>query len=254
MINRALNKFNQLLFKFNPKINKNIITKKIGTFYGGYDIYDNQLKIPNIISCGLGEDATFDIEMINNYNAKIFAIDPTPRAKNHYLEICKNFGKANEKEYNESGNLDVRCYDLKKVNKYNFLFLEKAIWGKKNEKLKLFYPQDQNSVSCSIDSNINSENNYFYSETITYESIIENYGLKRVDILKLDIEGAEIDVLKDVIKSNNLPKQILVEFDIRRKPSLKNKKILKQIHNLLLSKYDLIKINTKGDFTYLLIN
>ena len=46
-------------------------------------------------------------------------------------------------------------------------------------------------------------------------------------------------------KSNNLPKQILVEFDIRRKPSFKNKKILKQIHNLLLSKYDLIKINTK---------
>ena len=78
--------------------------------------------------------------------------------------------------------------------------------------------------------------------------------MKQVDILKLDIEGAEIDVLKDVLKSNNLPKQILVEFDIRRKPSFKNKKILKQIHNLLLSKYDLIKINTKGDFTYLLIN
>jgi len=50
MINRVVNKLNQLFFKFNPKINKNILTKKIGTFYGGYDICDDQLKIPNIIS------------------------------------------------------------------------------------------------------------------------------------------------------------------------------------------------------------
>ena len=87
MINRVLNKFNQLFFKFNPKINKNILTKKIGTFYGGYDICDDQLKIPNIISCGLGEDATFDIEMINNYNAKIFAIDPTPSKKSLFRDL-----------------------------------------------------------------------------------------------------------------------------------------------------------------------
>ena len=83
--------------------------------------------------------------------------------------------------------------------------------------------------------------------------MLQKYNIDFLDIVKIDIEGAEIDVLKDVIKSNNLPKQILVEFDIRRKLSFKNKKILKQIHNLLLSKYDLIKINTKGDFTYLLI-
>ena len=32
MINRVLNKFNQLFFKFNPKINKNILTKKLVRF------------------------------------------------------------------------------------------------------------------------------------------------------------------------------------------------------------------------------
>ena len=37
------------------------------------------LSQPIIISCGLGEDASFDIDMINRFGAKILCIDPTPR-------------------------------------------------------------------------------------------------------------------------------------------------------------------------------
>ena len=54
MIKKAINKFNRLFFKFTPKIennSNNII--HIGTEYGGYDICDENLSHPTIISCGL---------------------------------------------------------------------------------------------------------------------------------------------------------------------------------------------------------
>ena len=89
-------------------------------------------------------------------------------------------------------------------------------------------------------------------QTINYDKIIELYGLKKIDILKLDIEGAEVETLKSVLKNKILPNQILVEFDLRRNPSLATNLLLKKIHQKVCEKYDLININNKGDFTYLL--
>ena len=48
--------------------------------------------------------------------------------------------------------------------------------------------------------------------------------------------------------------EMMREFDIRRKPNYKNKKILENIHKKILQNYKLININKKGDFTYLLKN
>ena len=254
MIKRILNKIKKFIFEFKPNVEKNYITSKIGTIYGGYNVYEKNLKKPVVISCGLGEDATFDVEMIKKHDAKIICIDPTPRAKDHYFKITKNFGIKNQYNYDESGNLNVKCYDLVKVNENNFLFIFKAIWKNSSEKLKLFFPQNEEAVSCSINFDPNSNTSFFLSDTIYYDEILKDHNLKQVDILKLDIEGAEIEVLKNILTSKNLPKQILVEFDIRRRPNYKNKKILLSIHKKILQNYNLININKKGDFTYLLKN
>ena len=65
MIKKILNKINSKLFKFNPNFKKEKKLVKIGTIYGGYDVYCKNLINPIILSCGLGEDASFDIDMIN---------------------------------------------------------------------------------------------------------------------------------------------------------------------------------------------
>ena len=53
---------------------------------------------------------------------------------------------------------------------------------------------------------------YLLADTINLENIIEKYEIKNIDILKLDIEGGELLVLKDIINKKIFPDQILVEF------------------------------------------
>ena len=62
------------------------------------------------------------------------------------------------------------------------------------------------------------DKNYILSKTITYQQIIKDEKLNKVDILKLDIEGAEIDVINNLLEKSKqlLPNQLIVEFAIRR--------------------------------------
>ena len=252
MIKKIINKINFTFFKFNPYFKKNINLSKIGTVYGGYDIINQNLSNPVVLSCGLGEDASFDIDMVNKFNAKVIILDPTPRSKTYYNKLKDNFGSAKIDDYNESGYLQPNCYDLRKINSKNLIFVDKAIWSKNNIDLNLYYPKQSSHVSLSINRKQNyTESDPLKAKTINYSHIINQFELKKIDILKLDIEGAEIETLKSILKNSILPNQILVEFDLRRKPSFRTNLLLKEIHKDICKKYDLININKKGDFTYL---
>ena len=255
MIKNIINRINNFCFKFNPHLNR-VETKlpHIGTIYGGYDVYQEDFSSPTILSCGLGEDASFDIDMINTYDAKVICLDPTPRAIAHYLEIKKRFGLEREKHYDESGSLRPECYNLKKTNKDNFILINKAIWSKNDQELKLYYPHNAKFVSLSLNKKEKyNQDKFFIAKTITYEKILEDFKLEKIDLLKLDIEGAEIEVIYSILNNKqSLPDQLLVEFDIRRQPSFKNKKKLEIVHSEILNYYNLININPKGDFTYIL--
>ena len=235
---------------FNPKVEVGFKTTQIGTKYGGYDIYDKFLKNPIIISCGLGEDASFDVEMIDRYNAKIILIDPTPRSVEYYNKLKSRFTKKGSKKYNESGKIDPTIYDMTRVNENNFLFEDKAISKINDGKMELFHPENDEHVSLSVNKKTPSQKKFF-ATTTNLENIIKKFNLKEVDILKLDIEGAELEVLEDMMIRKIYPKQLLIEYDIRRIKNIKNKKILSKIHNKLCNYYRLIHVNIKGDFTYI---
>ena len=254
MIKKIINSLNNKLFFFKPKILSDKKLKHFGTIYGGYDIYDNELINPTVISCGVGEDISFDIDIINYYNANIYLIDPTPRSKIYFDEVKSNFGITTERKYNETGYINPKNYNIKNVNSNNVFYIDKAFSSRNNGSIKLYYPKNPKHVSLSLNNKNNSRisDNSIICETIDYQSMLQNFKIKQVDILKLDIEGSEIEVLKSVLENENLPKQILVEFDIRRRPSFLNKKKLETIHKKIIKKYELININKKGDFTYIL--
>jgi hypothetical protein len=48
---------------------------------------------------------------------------------------------------------------------------------------------------------------------------MEEYKHKKIDLLKLDIEGSEIDVVNQMLDDNIYPKYLCIEFDLY----LKNK-------------------------------
>ena len=45
---------------------------------------------------------------------------------------------------------------------------------------------------------------------------MQDYGIQNIDILKLDIEGSEVNVLNSMFDDNIYPNQLLIEFDITR--------------------------------------
>jgi len=245
-----INSFYISFLKKKKNINNNII--HLGTFYGGYDIVDlKNIKI--IISCGLGEDASFDIEIINKYYAKNIILDPTPRSIIHFNSIKKNFGKRRIFSYRaKGGKLHARSYNLKKINSNNMIFLNKAISDKNNDKMKLYYPNNKKMVSASIYKDKNYSNNFFLANTIDLNSLIKKYKIKKIDILKLDIEGGEINILNNLLKKKIFPKQILVEFkDIKTINPIKFIKIYCINKKLSDNGYSFIFKNKKGDITYL---
>ena len=73
-------KFFRLLILFFLKAEKKKLVN-FGSKASSWDIILNEnLFNSEIISCGVGEDISFEIELINNYNCKVILIDPTPRS------------------------------------------------------------------------------------------------------------------------------------------------------------------------------
>ena len=213
------------LFKF--IINKISISKKtiyLGTKYGGWHFLNNaNLENSLMVSAGVGEDDSFDIEMINKYKINVVLIDPTPRAIQHIEKIIEALGKSNTEEFLEGGNQPVEAYNLKNISKDDFTFIKKALFNKSNKIIKFFGPPNPSHVSHSISNwqnNFSKNSDYIEVATLRMNDITNLINNQDINILKLDIEGAEIQVITDLIKSNILPNQILVEFDELYKSSL----------------------------------
>ena len=79
----------------------------------------------------------------------------------------------------------------------------------------------------------------------TLTTIMKDLGHERIDVLKMDIEGAEYSVLEGLLGSAVRPVQILVEFH-HRFSSLNKSQTLKAIRELRQAGYALAHISSTG--------
>jgi len=248
------NKKNKLLKKLEFSNSEKVIN--LGSDYGGWSFLDSKnLENRFIISAGLGEDASFDIEIINKYNCKVICVDPTPKAIDHYNQIIDNSGNLGSNFYKEGGKQNISSYDLTKINKNNFILIDNALYNVDNEELKFFAPLNKNHVSHSISdwqNNYKKTSDFIKVKTITIKSILNKFDINNLEILKLDIEGAEVEVIKYILSEKIFPNQILVEFDELNNINELAINRFEEVHQMLLSKnYNLIKTtNNFPDFLY----
>ena len=232
----------------------NLKLKSFGSDYGGWVFADSEsLKSSIILSCGLGEDASFDVEIAEEYGLKVVIVDPTPRALRHFSQIMTHLGRKKTHDYFTGGKQSVSSYNLENLAEYNFKIIPKAIWVS-DLPVRFYSPPIAEHVSHSI---LNYQNNYSVDtpyievEAITMKQIIEGESLQDIPLLKLDIEGAEVEVIINFLNEGIFPEQILVEFDELHVPSLKARQRIISCHKKLIDN-DYVLVNISGsNYLYL---
>jgi len=214
--------------------------EKIGTKYGGWFIPKNiQLTKDSIIySVGVGEDISFDLLLQEKYNTNIVLIDPTKRAKKHYDEVNKYY-KINK--WNFTGDIQKDYYGLLYHLKPNFekiKYLDIGLWNEKTE-LKFYKQTNKNYVSQSLINGMFTHE-YDIVKVDTLKNIMEKYNHEKIDLLKMDIEGAEIKVLNNMLDDNIFPEYLCIEFDLYLKGKDKLGETQNIINRLLSNNYNIL--------------
>ena len=201
-----------------PKTKTDAALQRLGSKYGGWFIDTNaEPEKCFLVSAGLGEDASFDIEYVDKYGLFAILIDPTPRAVQHFQAIIGNAGSPKLSPYNNSGKQLIDSYELRRLNRFNFYLREVALWTKSGQ-VAFHEPENQTYVSHSIKKS-NSRGSSIRVNAACLKDILLEFEERIVGlemVLKLDIEGSEIEVLKNILSSGIKPRQILVEWDFLR--------------------------------------
>jgi FkbM family methyltransferase len=192
---------------------------RLGSCYGGWTFEVRpSLRNAPIISCGLGEDVSFDVEMARAFGCRVILVDPTPRAIVHYERVVARLGKPAERAYADGGDQPPEAYDLRALAPANFELVPKALWTCEG-KVRFYEPEVATNVSHSLLRNQGVvTDRYIELEAVRLDTVLRQYGIDSLPLLKLDIEGAETEVLRDMLDAGILPEQVLVEFDHLLRP------------------------------------
>lgn len=229
---------------------------RLGTDYGGWVFEPSpDLQDSVIVSCGLGEDASFDIEFASRFRAKVIIVDPTPRAIHHFEGIQSRLGQPAAQRHVKRGQQPIDSYDLRKITGESLILEPSALWIE-NARLKFFAPSNPRDVSYSL---VNYQNDYSQETqhievaSITPEGLFAKYHLHTIPLIKFDIEGAEVQVIRYMLEKSIYVRQLLVEFDEMNSPSDRSKQNVENVDRLLRHKgYSCRYFDGHTNFLYVL--
>jgi FkbM family methyltransferase len=174
-----------------------------------------------VYSLGVGDSIDLDIDLIHHYSLTVHAFDPTP-----YTE-----------EWVSSLELPA-----------NFVFHPWAAAGKDGS-LRLFRRVNtrgkKSVVMWTADDNAGDESDFIDAPAYTVRTMMEKLEHERVDLLKVDVEGAEYEILDSLGDIANLPTQLLVEFH-NRFPSIGKQRTAASIEKLRTFGYRIFSISETG--------
>jgi len=162
-------------------------TELHGSDYGGWAIKTKSLTSGSLVfSVGVGEDASFDLSLINRYGCQVIALDPTIRSAQW---VAKN------------------------VLEHRFIFRQLAL-AATDGVISLFPPSEAAHVSASCRQSSHTLTDSYVVPCMRLATLMQTEGVTSINVLKLDIEGAEYEVIQDIVQSGLALRidQLLVEF------------------------------------------
>ena len=168
-----------------------IIPKEIDTakLYGGdhgWVVDYSKLNSNSVVySVGVGSNIDFDLALIQQLKLEVYAFDPTPRS----IEWIK-----------------------KQSLSKSFKFIPVGL-GSNDGEMEFFPPRKESSTHFSpIDRYDNLEVETIKAPVKTLKSIAQELDHQTIDLLKMDIEGAEYEVIDNLEEQELEINQILIEF------------------------------------------
>ena len=164
------------------------VSCKTSALYGGdhgWVVDESLLNRESVIySVGVGSNIDFDLELINSFGATVHAFDPTPRS----IEWVKS----------------------QKLPKH-FIFHPFGL-SAENGHMDFFPPSKASSTHFSPIDRYGDTNNVVRAPVKDIDTIASELKHKEIDLLKMDIEGAEYEVIEALPKNRVAINQILIEF------------------------------------------
>jgi len=149
-----------------------------------------------VYSFGTGEDVSFDIAMIQHHNCTVHAFDPTPKSIEWVARQSLPSG---------------------------FHFHPYGI-GAETGTVQFNLPANESHVSGSIvDYSHLDTRKRIEVPMRSFPDILSELGLRRIDVLKMDIEGSEYEVIPTILAAEVEIGQILVEIHERYFPDGREK-------------------------------
>jgi FkbM family methyltransferase len=144
-----------------------------------------------VYSLGVGDEVDFDLAIIEQFGAEVFAFDPTPNS----IDLLDN-SMLPEHFHFEPWAVTANDGTLK-------FYPRVKKGGKKSDVMFTMIPEEE------------TKDDVIEVPAYSLSTIIDKLGHDRIDLLKMDIEGAEYEVLNGLLESPVLPRQLLVEFHHR---------------------------------------
>ena len=208
------------------RIDSSLTMVRIGSSYGGWVVPKGVVNSQSICYCvGCGEDISFDLGLINDYGCQIYGFDPTPKSITYINQMVHNLS-----EYH---------------------FFELGLWDE-DSKIKLYAPGNPNHWSHSA-LNLQNTNSYIEADVKRLCNIMHENSHKKLDLLKIDIEGAEYKVISTILEDKLNIKILCVEFDEWNFALDKKykKRITEIIKSLIGYGYFMVACDYKGNYTFL---
>jgi FkbM family methyltransferase len=187
-----------------------------GNHYGGFNLNPSLLNKNSIIySFGIGEDISFDKAIIDTHKCHVYGFDPTPKS----LDWC-----------------------AKQTLPENFHLYDFGI-SNKTGKVKFHLPKNNEHVSGSLILQNNVSNKHVVEvEMKSFNELLKIHAHKKIDVLKMDIEGSEYDVIENILKSEIQINQLAIELHERFFDNGKEKTI-ELVNNLNSHGYEIFAMS-----------